>query len=83
MERLRKLDAVETSRDAYGNVIAHYERPSSRSRPPPIAFVAHMDHPGFEIISPSKQDGVFTARAWGGRAGGVDDQADAAPCIAA
>ena len=66
MERLRKLDAVEASRDAYGNVIAHYERPSSRSRPPPIAFVAHMDHPGFEIISPSKQDGVFTARALGG-----------------
>ena len=80
MERLKRLDGVETSRDAFGNVIAHYARPSGRSEQPPTAFVAHMDHPGFEIISPSKQDGVVYGPRIGGRAGGVDDHADAAPC---
>ena len=33
--------------DAFGNVIAHYD--NAPSDDPPIAFVAHMDHPGFEI----------------------------------
>ena len=44
--------------DDFGNVIAHYDNapdaPNDPSAPnakdqPPIAFVAHMDHPGFEI----------------------------------
>ena len=34
-------------RDAFGNVVVHYS--NSESDDPPIAFVAHMDHPGFEI----------------------------------
>ena len=34
-------------RDEFGNVIVHYS--NSKSGDPPIAFVAHMDHPGFEI----------------------------------
>ena len=44
-----RLAAIGLSpyRDDFGNVIAHY--PNSRTDDPPIAFVAHMDHPGFEI----------------------------------
>ena len=34
-------------RDDFGNVIAHYS--NSDAGAPPISFVAHMDHPGFEI----------------------------------
>ena len=34
-------------RDEFGNVVVHYS--NSESNDPPIAFVAHMDHPGFEI----------------------------------
>ncbi len=34
-------------RDEFGNVIVHYS--NTESDDPPIAFVAHMDHPGFEI----------------------------------
>ena len=42
---------VSTVRDRYGNLIAH--RPGLRTDGedrPPIALVAHMDHPGFEIV---------------------------------
>ena len=44
-----RLAAIGLSpyRDDFGNVIAHYS--NSRTDDPPIAFVAHMDHPGFEI----------------------------------
>ena len=53
---------VDARRDAYGNVIAHYSKglPSSQ---PPIAFVAHMDHPGFEITE--ADDSRIVARALG------------------
>ena len=34
-------------RDDFGNVVAHYS--NSGTGDPPIALVAHMDHPGFEI----------------------------------
>ena len=40
--------------DAFGNILAKLParfQPSSESTPhPPIAFMAHMDHPGFEIV---------------------------------
>ena len=39
---------LSPTRDAFGNVIAHYDN-APDSADPPIAFVAHMDHPGFEI----------------------------------
>ncbi len=35
-------------RDDFGNVIARYS--NSVADDPPMAFVAHMDHPGFEIV---------------------------------
>jgi endoglucanase len=39
---------VELHRDPYGNIIARI--PGMTAGVPPIAFVAHMDHPGFEAI---------------------------------
>ena len=46
MSRLAKI-GLTPFRDDFGNVIAHYA--NSDADDPPIAFVAHMDHPGFEI----------------------------------
>ena len=37
--------------DSYGNIIARLEGPSNDGSVPPIAFMAHMDHPGFEAIA--------------------------------
>ena len=45
-DRLADL-GLSPHRDEFGNVIVHYS--NSDSDDPPIAFVAHMDHPGFEI----------------------------------
>ena len=49
-EVLAGLAGVDSRIDDFGNVIAHYANGSDASQPP-IAFVAHMDHPGFEIVS--------------------------------
>ncbi len=51
------LNGVDCRRDDFGNIIARYVSPRIASlpdaeRPPPIAFVAHMDHPGYEIFCP-------------------------------
>ena len=54
---------VDLRRDSYGNIIAHYAKTAATGRRP-IAFVAHMDHPGFETIE-APGDGVV-ARALGG-----------------
>ena len=52
-------------RDRYGNLIAHYSRASEKqSGNPPIAFVAHMDHPGFETVEAAGD--MVIARALGG-----------------
>ena len=63
MELLDPLD-VEVRRDAYGNIVARYNAAKDASLPA-VAFVAHMDHPGFEIVSRST-DGTYIARALGG-----------------
>ena len=53
---------IEHKRDRYGNVVATVGEPVSDT--PAVALVAHMDHPGFEIV---EADGVHaTARAAGG-----------------
>ena len=50
--------------DNYGNIIARVAGASSTGDVPPIAFVAHMDHPGFEATA---WDGDFlVATALGG-----------------
>ena len=42
---------LSAGRDEFGNIIAHYRAPGADDTP--IAFVAHMDHPGFEIVEAS------------------------------
>ena len=48
--------------DKYGNVIVHYMTDADCE---PIAYVAHMDHPGFEILGLDDR-GMLVARALGG-----------------
>ncbi len=64
MEVLAPL-GVDTQRDSYGNIVAHY-RGGPVGSEPPIAFVAHMDHPGFEIFSVGGSEREFVGRALGG-----------------
>ena len=53
---------VEHSRDRFGNIVATLR--TSNVDTPAVALVAHMDHPGFEIV---EANGVHaTARAVGG-----------------
>ena len=60
--------------DRAGNAIAKYRRSvpgRSRSRYPPLAFAAHMDHPGFEALGPRRAEflgGVPQELFRGGRA---------------
>ena len=66
LDILAKLESVDTERDQFGNIIARYRNlgPDTEARPP-IAFVAHMDHPGFEIFLDSGQNDIYTARTLG------------------
>ena len=71
---LATLDGVEYGRDEFGNIIARYVAPSIAALPdserePPMAFVAHTDHPGYEIFSSdasSDSGRDYIARALGG-----------------
>jgi len=56
----RKLPVTE---DAWGNLTVTYQRGSNTT---PIAFEAHMDHPGFEILEDAKKDGTAAAKFLGG-----------------
>ena len=62
MATLSKM-GVDHRRDEFGNIIAQHRHGADTSQPA-IAFVAHMDHPGFEIIEASGNRVV--ARAQGG-----------------
>ncbi|MCH8817989.1 MAG: hypothetical protein IIC92_09720 [Chloroflexi bacterium] len=53
---------IDTRADRYGNVLA--TRPGQDDSAPGIAFVAHMDHPGYEALS-AEDDGVH-GRGLGG-----------------
>ena len=66
MELLEAL-GVAASVDGFGNVIGHYQAGPAAPREdrPPIALVAHMDHPGFELVEAAVQRG-YVARALGG-----------------
>lgn len=56
--------SVDFESDKFGNVIARLPGRSRDGRIPPIAFVAHLDHPGFEVIA---RDGDFlVGKALGG-----------------
>ena len=57
--------AVEYSEDDFGNVLARI--PGSNADVPPLAIVAHMDHPGFELTERhGDSSGEFVADALGG-----------------
>ena len=49
--------------DEFGNIVAHVPA-TEEAAGPPIAFVAHMDHPGFEVVEIEGSEAV--ARAMGG-----------------
>ena len=56
---------VVAKRNGYGNLIAHRPGiPNDREDRPPIALVAHMDHPGFEVVEVHGTS--LIARALGG-----------------
>ena len=61
-ETLRRA-GVEHMRDDFGNIVSHVPA-TAESSGPPIAFVAHMDHPGFEVVEIEETGAV--ARAMGG-----------------
>ena len=56
---------VDFQADAYGNIIALVRGAASGGEPvPPLALVAHMDHPGFEAVS--TQGDLLVGQALGG-----------------
>ncbi len=52
LETLKGI-GLDARTDDFGNVIARYR--NSDSDDPPLALVAHMDHPGFEIVESSER----------------------------
>ena len=58
---LERIEGVDWRIDEFGNIIAHYGATQAAADAdaepqPPIAFVAHMDHPGYEIVSADTLD---------------------------
>lgn len=64
VERTLRESGLRPWRDEFGNVVARYASPADAEGRRPIAFVAHMDHPGFELIEGSGRR--YVARALGG-----------------
>ena len=55
---------VKYSLDAFGNILA--KLPGRNPDVPPLAIVAHMDHPGFELTGRHGDGAEFVADALGG-----------------
>jgi endoglucanase len=55
---------LDVRQDSFGNIIAHLKS-GPETAEPPVAFVAHMDHPGFEILSAGDEIEAYIARAIG------------------
>ncbi len=55
-------NSIENFQDKYGNIIAKISGTQSTHRP--IAYVAHMDHPGYEIVR--IEDGFYVGKSLGG-----------------
>ena len=53
VERILDEEGIAHETDEYGNIIARVMRASTQggAAPRPIALVAHMDHPGFEVTA--------------------------------
>jgi putative aminopeptidase FrvX len=57
----RELPGLRVEEDRVGNVIVKYQRsqagtPVPPSARPPLVFVAHMDHPGFEMLGGNRAE---------------------------
>ena len=61
-EALRRA-GVDYRHDEFGNIVAHVPAAAASSGSP-VAFVAHMDHPGFEVVEIGDSGAV--AKAMGG-----------------
>lgn len=55
VEFCRALSGVRVEQDRLGNVIIKYRRPQA-GKPAPLVFVAHMDHPGFEMLGGNRAE---------------------------
>ena len=55
-------NSIDYSQDDYGNIVAKISGTEENHRP--IAYVAHMDHPGYEIIR--DEEGFFVGKSLGG-----------------
>ncbi|HUJ70820.1 MAG TPA: hypothetical protein VLZ30_01155 [Verrucomicrobiae bacterium] len=53
LEFCRQLPDVRVEQDRVGNVIARYRRGAAKL---PLVFVAHMDHPGFEMLGGNRAE---------------------------
>src|ERR1017187_2448018 len=53
LEFCRRLPGVRVEQDRVGNVIARYHRGAAKT---PLVFVAHMDHPGFEMLDGNRAE---------------------------
>ena len=62
LRSILKDNNIAYFQDDYGNIIAKISGTQSTHRP--IAYVAHMDHPGYEIIR--IEDGFFVGKSLGG-----------------
>src|SRR5262245_16170205 len=49
VERFLAIHGFEFSKDAFGNLIIHWQTDRALR---PLVLAAHLDHPGFEITSP-------------------------------
>ncbi len=63
-----RLDSVQVSTDRWGNLLAFYSPigpAQAAPKRPPLVFSAHMDHPGFIALEPSRGKTLRAAfRGW-------------------
>jgi len=62
IQKILSSEGISFQIDSYGNILAHIEGAQSENRP--VVFVAHMDHPGFEVDR--IESGRVVAKALGG-----------------
>jgi endoglucanase len=64
LELCDEFPSLKVRRDSAGNILIHYKKGAGK-RKHPVCLTAHLDHPGFVSLSPSK-DGVVSALWQGG-----------------
>ena len=63
IKRILSSENIPFKTDTYGNILARIEGTKPQNKP--VAFVAHMDHPGFELVE-KLEDSIFRAKTLGG-----------------